>query len=574
VSGSSQLKIQLLGNPRAEIKNQDVPLPSALIRLAANHPVPVRREDLIASLYPEVSPSTARNRLRVALTRLRQRVPLLDLPGDLIGLDPHLVEVDLDEVRRTAHAAAQEPEVQAELTTLRSLLPAFSQVLFPLTEHDWQLIAQAEWSATALVSLDRLAELAEETGDFTTAVAAAEAMLTHTPYAEHAWQRYLRSMARAGRAQDAEFRLVAARRRARKDGIAFPDSLTDWSPSGDSPSQLGPDLTPGENQVLERFFRRALTAEPDLVVAMLGSPSFRPEVIRAPRDVLPLLKEALTLETPASEARERIQVRIITALGSLEDFKAVLDETETFLELPLAPARRRIALMASSFAHAMIGNLPVALAQVEEAMQLATGPLALYDACECRAQRATYLMFGGDLAGAEDEYRACLEFFANHSQEGSEPDTLSIQGNLGINLVHQGRWDEAIQTLKLVTESASALHLDRIGGLYLPALGFALSHADQEWGRTMAKGLRLAYRLSARRAITAAGYAGLAMAAHDPELGRQISAESLAFRGETVVPLNALEQQIWPDGLDQSSPPARPLVDFVRATIRACAAIP
>jgi len=463
---------------------------NVLLRLAASHPQSVRRDQLLESLYPEVDATTARNRLRVALARLRQRIELVEAPDDRIGLFPETVKADIHDARQAAHVASLEPEVQSELTTLRSLLPAFSQVLFPHADSEWQLVAQTEWSETALLSLERLADLAEETGDYSTAAAASEAMLTHTPYGELAtpygelaWRRYLSAMSRAGRAQDAELNLAASRRRARKEGVSFPDSLAEWIPSEDLTSLLGPDLTPGENQVLERFFRRALVNDPELVIHMLGSPSFRPEVMRAPRAVLPLLREALSFPTPPSQARERVQVRIITALSSLDDHEAVIQESKTFLAQPIAPARRRIALMDTSFALAMTGQLGLAIRQIEEAASLVEGEWAEYDATECRAQRATYLMLAGDLTVAESEYRACLKFFDQNSREGTEPSLLSIRGNLGLCLAHreqwadaeEWQWADAEECLVSVSEAARALRIDRVKGIYLPVLGWVQS---------------------------------------------------------------------------------------------------
>ncbi len=568
MSGSPLLRIQLLGTPRATIGSQSFPLSSVLLRLAASHPQDVRREELLESLYPEVDATTARNRLRVALARLRQRIELVETPDDRIGLSPETVKVDLHDARQAAHAASLEPEVQSELSTLRSLMPAFSQVLFPHAESDWQMVAQTEWSETALLSLERLADLAEQTGDYSTAAAASEAILTHTPYGESAWRRYLSAMSRAGRAQDAELNLAASRRRARKEGVSFPDSLAEWIPSEDSPSLLGPDLTPGENQVLERFFRRALVNDPELVINMLGSPSFRPEVMRAPRAVLPLLREALNFPTPPSQARERVQVRIITALSSLDDHEAVIQESKTFLAQPIAPARRRIALMDASFAHAMTGQLDLAIRQIEEAASLVEGEWAEYDAAECRAQRATYLMLAGDLNVAESEYRACLKFFDQNSREGSEPSLLSIRGNLGLCLAHRDQWADAEECLVSVSEAASALRIDRVKGIYLPVLGWVQSQIGTPSGSRLAEGIKLAFHISPRRAILAAAYAGLALRSNSHSEGNRVIAESASFRAESNVPLHALERSIWPDGVEGVEPPTRSLVDSVRSVLR------
>jgi len=81
----------------------------------------------------------------------------------------------------------------------------------------------------------------------------------------------------------------------------------------------------------------------------------------------------------------------------------------------------------------------------------------------------------------------------------------------------------------------------------------------------------MAFQISPRRAILAAAYAGLALRSNSHSEGNQVIAESASFRAQSNVPLHALEQSIWPDGVEGAAPPTRPLVDFVRSVIRVVA---
>jgi tetratricopeptide (TPR) repeat protein len=313
--------------------------------------------------------------------------------------------------------------------------------------------------------------------------------------------------------------------------------------------------------------------EPALAIEFLGSSSFRPEVLRDPAGVLSLLQEAAKLELPHSEAKERIQVRIITAQGLTEDVHAVLASTAQFLDQPIASARKRIALLARSFALAITGDLPGAFAAIDEATTLASGATAEYDRAECRAQRATFSMFAGSFAEAEAAYKEALDFFDRHEREGTEHDRLSVKGNLGICLLAQGRVSEAEPILRQVNESVRHHRLEAHLGLYAPPLGLANAQLGLPAERFLIDGLRSAYRVSSRRALTATAYAGRALVAMGAEVGHSVLSRSLTYRLGQGFPLNAVEQALYGAATIQRQADDLPLVEFIRTTIRACSSI-
>lgn len=538
-----------------------------LLRLAASHPAPVRRDDLVHDLYGESGTADARNRFRVALTRLRRAVPLLET-DDGVALDPDVVEVDVTDLGQRLADIALEPSAEAESALLKELLGPLATVLFPGAASDWELDAQGRWSLAASRALERLGRLAEEAIDNATAASAAEAALRHFPYDAEAWEQYLRAMTRLGRGAEAGRNLAAAQRRARAEGWPFPESLEAWIPHREERDALGPELSPGESLALERFFRRTLVQQPDLAVEILGSNSFRPEVLRSPRAVLPLLREALALSVGPSEARERIQVRVITALSLLELETEVLAEAERFLAQPVAPARRRIALLNASFAHATLGDLDRAIERVEEAMALVSVPDADYARLECVAQRATFLMFRGEFAVAEAALRDSIANLERLSQEGAERDLLSIRGNLALCLVLQDRSEEAVAVLRPVVEVARRMGLQDVLGVNAPVLALALANTGAPMGPAPTEGLRAAYRMGPRRAIIAVAIVGLALYTAGADPGCSTLLEAWAHRRLSPIALNATEIRIYRPVLDQRPEATRPLVDFVRATLR------
>ncbi|MBS1719867.1 MAG: helix-turn-helix domain-containing protein [Armatimonadetes bacterium] len=537
-----------------------------LLCLAASHPNPVQREDLVDALYGEDANADARNRFRVSMSRLRRLVPLVETE-DSVSLDASQVEVDIALIKKRLAEIELEPAVETEVAMLKELLFTLRMVLFPKATSEWEMKAQAAWSQTACRTLERLGILAEEMLDYSTAADAAEAALEHYPFDTGSWERFLRAATRLGRGAEAGRRLAAAQRRAKAESWPSADSLKSLVVEREDQDSLGPVLSPGESTALERFFRRTLLQEPSLAVEILGSTSFRPEVIRSPRAVLPLLREALSLSGGSAEARERIHVRVITALSLLEADAEVLAATKLFLSQSVAPARRRIALLNASFAHATQGDLAKAIECVEEAMSLASGPHAEYDRQECRAQRATFFLMRGDLDAAELDFRESIDFLINAHREGAEKDLLSVSGNLGLCLLMQGRIEDAINALRPVVQKARWLDARDILAIHAPVLGLALARSGQHAGPLMTQGLRLAYRLSTRRVLVAAALVGQSLNALEADPKFEVLLEAWGHRRQTATALSAIDQFLYAPVLHLQPTVNRPLVDFVRETL-------
>ena len=567
MQNSSTISISLLEKPTASIGDKGFQPNNLLVFLAFRFPEFTSRDQIIQNLYLGVQNADARNRLRVSLSRLRKDVPLTEI-GEHIKLDPTLVSVDLHETKEKLQEIYLEPNEQEELRLLRDLLPKFGSVLFPHAEEDWQLEAQAGWGKIACEALEKLADLAERQDDSALVALAMELSLIHFPYEEETWNRFMRAMARMGQGAKATRKLSVARKKAHTEKWPFPEALDDWLVKVDALSTLGPELSPGESQVLERFFRRTMVAEPELFVEMLGSPSFRPEVLRSPKNALPLLREALALQVSESEARERIEVRMINALSLMEHFEEAVVAGTEFLKKSIGPARRRIMLLQLSFNHAILGHLDLAFDAVHEAMDLAEGPNAAYDRMECKAQRASFYMFQGDFSLAEQELHECLSFFSKIESEGSERDHLAIKGNLGLCHFHQERNMEAMELLLPVVGRAQCLNLQEIIGLNAPILGCAQARLGLTFENTLSQGLKAAYRLSERRAIIAAGYAGSALHCAGMDKDQETLKGSFAFRRLVAVPLNAIEKSLYQSVYDDSTEVSQSLVNFVRKTMK------
>ncbi|MCG9896097.1 MAG: bacterial transcriptional activator domain-containing protein, partial [Fimbriimonadaceae bacterium] len=247
--------------------------------LAVEHPVRLSREQLILRLWPGADSESARNRLRVGLSRLRSEGLLDETPAG-VRLDPARVRVDLVEALAALTLAASEPDVNTERRMLVELLPTLELSVLPDLEADWVLDRRSEWSLAAADAVSRLLDLCAETRDSEAAVRAAEAGLAHFPQDPAFWRARLVALGRLGRSAEAARLFQDARRRMRREGADFDPDLLDLAPSmaagGDWDPQ--PEFTRGEAGLLLRTLQRMLEAEPDEAAALLAGRAFRREM--------------------------------------------------------------------------------------------------------------------------------------------------------------------------------------------------------------------------------------------------------------------------------------------------------
>jgi tetratricopeptide (TPR) repeat protein len=501
VEGPS-LELRLLGPGARPIR------PAVLARIAERFPETVSRTELALSLWPDEATAATAGRLRVALSRLRQTVPLVER-DDQIGLDASRAGTDLAEVRAALRRASEEPDPAAEAEVLASVWPRLTLPLLPGLEAEWASEARIAWSVEAGGALIRLARLWFEAGRLDGAAAALEDAIRLLPWDDEAWSLLLRIELDRGRADEA-LRAFAAARRALKAGDG------DFSAETVETAEAvrgrlyrtggGYPLGPVELDVLAGFFARAMESEPRAALAVLASTSLRPEVFRHPRPVLRLLRDVLAKCPEPSEERERAQVRAIGCLAALEDDEAVIAEAERFLASQIGDSRRRIALLNVSFSLFAVGRHEEALSALDQATEIAERTGWPYDAWQCRCQRATLVALMGRPDEALPVLEAGLDYFDEHPVAGAERDVATIRANFGLALLEAGRADEAVRQLRAADALAQETGDRAVVALTAPLLG----HAEAEVGEPAAarsallRGLRAAYREGNRRMIALA----------------------------------------------------------------------
>ncbi|MCG9894263.1 MAG: hypothetical protein MH204_02150, partial [Fimbriimonadaceae bacterium] len=264
-------------------------------------------------------------------------------------------------------------------------------------------------------------------------------------------------------------------------------------------------------------------------------------------------------DLPPSDARSRLEVRVVTCLNLLDRADDVIQEAERILEYETNPHRRRILLLNLSWELMQLGRAPEAFSAIEGAIQLAEETGFEYDAWQCRAQRAAFL----HLQGRSEEAIPILQEAVDHLREADQGrvdrDALTIETNLALALVEVGRREEATDRLSRLRAAALPHGLNEVLALCEPALGLCLAHDRRpaEAAQVLIAGLRSAYRTSHGSAVEAVGCsaealalwgspeaAGLAEAWHDLAAGRRRilhapsrnRAEALGLAGRTPHP--------------------------------------
>lgn len=511
-----------------------------MLFFAIQFPKFTTRESIQEALWPDNSGPERFNRFRVALSRLRESTPLEETPNG-IRLDPKQVTTDLAEVLTDLKTLSGEPDTLYELEQLKKLFPLLSRQLYFKSDMPVFEEAKTKWSVTAAEALTTLSELAFSQRDFNTAMLAAEAGLAHLPFDEQLWEQYLRSMAHLDRKREARHKFLEAVANDRDGELA---ALREQLPLIFESEERR--FTAGQEALLLRIVERLMQSDLNWTENFFAAPAFRSEMLHNPAEAIPLLRQALALDLPPSEARERIQVRIITCLALLHRSEELVGEATRFLAEPIGSARRRIALLNLSFTLNRMGRIQEAFNAIDEATTIALTTGFIYDAWLCRGQRATMMLLNGEVLAACELLVEALAYFEANPLQG-DVDAIVLLGNYGLALAVDGQWDFAADTLERAKARAIASQAESALVLISAAQGWVWAYLGR---RKLALeafhfALRAAYRSNTQQAMMVLLLAVSALRADEPVAAQRGVEEWLAVRREIVpYPLHWLELQL------------------------------
>ena len=169
------------------------------------------RELLAEQLWPEEDWDATRNRLRQALSSLRQT---LDPGGSIENsvlltdrsearLDPAAVTTDVQEFEAALAAAAAAPGPEEVVASLRPAIRLYQGELLPGYYEEWVLAERERLAQAYQDALARFANALRETGDVSGAIEASRRLVAVDPLREDAHAGLMRLYAAAGRASEA-----------------------------------------------------------------------------------------------------------------------------------------------------------------------------------------------------------------------------------------------------------------------------------------------------------------------------------------------------------------------------------
>jgi len=506
------MRIQLLGSITIDGKPTKLGQNRLLQLLALHHPKPIDREALLTTLWQDDESADARNRLRVALSRLRAEVPLIETESAktgavLVGLDRSQVSVDIAEVNDLLSVARTEPDPAVERESLLELLPTLSAKLGVSKEPEAFAEAHNTWALAASQALSRLSLLAAAEADWETALKASEGALEHFPLDPDAWEDRVRALIKLGRGQEAGRLLSKAVKQDDTGQLAELQS--------DLPRLLeGSEdrFTPGQTQLLARVVERAFTSDHALLSAFLGSSVFRYEMLRVPGEALPLLIQAKALDLSEGDLRERIEVRIITCLALLNRHQEVVDEAERFLSGRIGHARRRIALLNQSYSLFKLGHVDRALDAIDLAIRIAEETDYIFDAWQCKAQKAEMLIHLDRLPEAISLLREAVEYFRQNPLD-RDADQWVIQANYALALARSGDLRAAAPLIKEAVQKSMELEAMQVS-MQKAIYGYIRIRAGHltVGAQLLQEAIRESYRFDKEVCMMILGLAGEAMA--------------------------------------------------------------
>jgi DNA-binding SARP family transcriptional activator len=285
----------------------------ALLALAKGHAL--TRNDVASTLWPDQDEGTARTNLRKAIQRVRKATPEpspLESDGDLLRLDPQLVETDLEEaerLHRTFLLAAREDEgveALAEEWTIRR------RTLLEGWEAEWieGYRLQAGLAANDLAM--ELARSLEAVGDPAGALRVWHELLERVPHHAQALQNALRlELQLRGRDKAAELARTARLVFHQDLGIEMPfelrRTLRDFQTGALEPVPAPDHLRKrSELYLLARMFEANLDDNRTEALAMLARECKLSQALAHPKSMLGVL--SLALDRTEGTSPERIQV--------------------------------------------------------------------------------------------------------------------------------------------------------------------------------------------------------------------------------------------------------------------------
>lgn len=298
---------------------------AALLAYLAYHPGRAQSRDaLLALLWPDVVPASARNSLSKALSSLRALLrhhdePILIADHALVRLDPDRVRTDVAAFLAALQEAERAADAGARREALARAVALYRGELLPDLHEEWVLRERGWLAERFFQALEALVGLMEAAGEYGGALELAHRGMALDPLREEIARCLMRLYAATGRPGLARRHLRELERvlRAELDAAPGPETMAllrqiDLSPSRSlAPSLPGP-AAPSPRRPLSPLRRLPLPLTP-----FFGREA---EIARARQMLLGEGRRLVTLTGPGGSGKSRLALEVAAALqGAFAD---------------------------------------------------------------------------------------------------------------------------------------------------------------------------------------------------------------------------------------------------------------
>lgn len=489
-------------------------------RIAVSHPLPVRRTEAAAELWPGAAKSQASNSFRVALSRLRRDLPehsLVDSDPSMVGFSPGIC-CDLAEARAALAAADGELDPRIKLDHLGRKIDALRAPLLAGWDDPWVEDLRAAWSLEAAEALESGQTLAEECEDWPSLLAISSAALALDGADSAALEALALAHAMLGQAAEAGQAVSRLRRLCGKG----PGPRLAAALAGQGPSQSL--LSEEQALAVGRMVEQLLADDPAAVRQLLGHARLRQHFSRIPQVLLPVLEAAVAEGEPSALEDLRCLARAAMAASMANQWTKSVGFSQRVLDKEVPPVLRKATLLCHGYACHALGRTSDAYLALEEAARIADETGDLGDAAACRVQIATTLALDGRYKESLEGLLAQEPAMAEHHSGSS--DLAVVHLNIALALYCLDRPQEASHRCRQGMDVCRAVGTQRVDALGRSVWGASLAASGDVAGGAIqaAAGLGAAWRMGqtsslavalvhAARVLAEGGSAGLARAA-------------------------------------------------------------
>ncbi len=492
------------------------------------------RTELAALIWPDADEVQGRTSLRTALVEARS---ILGTEAEIVGdkdqisLDPGLIDTDLGLAKTLQRRIRISSDELEEERLLFQLADVIGEGFLIGWDDEWVEGERREWNSHLINALVRLGAIALEREDYGGAAKLGEKALVKDPYFESAWGILLQAEARLGHSMQVSKRFRSVRDQLKSEvGSGFSGELNRLAQQvfvgSIGPATAGERLDQGAAEVMNRTISRFLVDSPEDALRLLGSDSFRPEVLRAPQEVIPLLLSVIEATTGTSEARRRCVHHALFASGVLNRLEFVFQYGPWLIEHEDNPARLRSALSILSFSHFHVREWDLAYKFGREAVKVCEEMKLEAHTQLARTQLGSYDWHRGEFESALQGYLVAFEDLTQIEGQYAMSGSAAVAVNIGFVYSMTGRYGDADEWFQRANRIADAANYQAQKVIFYAAHGAC----QVMLGRTstgidlIVNGLGLAYRQRDERSLEIGfDYAALALA----QLGHRAEARAL-----------------------------------------------